>query len=555
MSSNIYLNNVADLFIKTLETELKNSTSKTHVTKEDVVNGELFLEWIKDLNRKKTSNTLQKNDLRRIVYGMKTDFGDAKVKKKAEILEDLVKKKSPKEKMETNMQRAVDCMPKKIWGLESYPISSEKKADQKKNREIISSFSFNLKKNNEIYSYSSKLNCGKVYVAAAKGKRNYMEDRFITTAIKFTSKDQAVHFGDVYAICDGHGGDHTVSYLSENLPSFLSVYLEKNVTDKSLDREEIFKAIKDACELLHNIVLKKDYEDGSTLIMAFKIKGQNGLFVACIGDSTALINRKGTPIPLSIEQKPGFISDQSTSVNLDKPNKYAKELMQNGVKMHKQEESAQEYADFESGKAMVMAYINSTETVHNFKLGNRVNFFLDMARSIGDRSYSKWMKSTPEMFYLELKEDDQLVMHSDGIAAYPHAIASVLETEKRNNVPEQEVVEFLVQNSIFRGDNVTAMIVDFDGVSKNSPIAPPSIPISVAYNAGFGHKLTLRGDWDGWKDDIEMRWTEGNVWIADVKPRGKNAAFKVLLDGKTWEQGANHTAKAGEPIRIQNINF
>lgn len=88
--------------------------------------------------------------------------------------------------------------------------------------------------------------------------------------------------------------------------------------------------------------------------------------------------------------------------------------------------------------------------------------------------------------------------------------------------------------------------------------APPTVPItfSVPFEVAFGQSLRLVGSDEamgGWEIDsaVDMTWSEGHVWTADVAlPVGATAEFKLVLsipgEAPVWEHTANRTITVPE---------
>lgn len=73
--------------------------------------------------------------------------------------------------------------------------------------------------------------------------------------------------------------------------------------------------------------------------------------------------------------------------------------------------------------------------------------------------------------------------------------------------------------------------------------------IKVHYNAGWGRKITIRGDGDpfNWEEGVEAVWSENDCWTYsfEMEP-GWELEYKVLLDDALWMIGSNQYIQAGE---------
>ncbi len=84
---------------------------------------------------------------------------------------------------------------------------------------------------------------------------------------------------------------------------------------------------------------------------------------------------------------------------------------------------------------------------------------------------------------------------------------------------------------------------------------PVNTIVRIRYDAGWGHRIGLRGTapgWGSWADELDTSWTNGNVWVYETTsiPAGQAFEFKVVLDGNVWEPGANRAAKGGQTIDL-----
>ncbi len=84
----------------------------------------------------------------------------------------------------------------------------------------------------------------------------------------------------------------------------------------------------------------------------------------------------------------------------------------------------------------------------------------------------------------------------------------------------------------------------------------------ATYDVGWGHRLCIRGNTPplSWSRGIEMRWTEGNVWVweTDSYPADVEIEFKVLIDDNRWEivddqPFKNQKAKGGATTEITPV--
>ena len=134
-------------------------------------------------------------------------------------------------------------------------------------------------------SYAPTITCG---VSARQGRRPTMEDRH---TIKQLS--EGLHFFGVY---DGHGGTRAADFTRDNLHQNFSQ--AKNGTVRERLTHAPLKTDKDFLEQC------KDDESGTTAVVAVVDTYVNKLFVANVGDSRAILTRKGKVLLVTKDHKP-----------------------------------------------------------------------------------------------------------------------------------------------------------------------------------------------------------------------------------------------------------
>jgi len=133
----------------------------------------------------------------------------------------------------------------------------------------------------------------KAELAACQGKRKTMEDEHIAQLLTIPSLDKQI---PLFGLFDGHGGKQAAQFLKENLPHYLTHYLEKF----GLDDTGIWNALKHTfIELDHDFTLPRS---GSTAAVALII--DNHIWIANLGDSRAILSAPKTAIQLSEDAKP-----------------------------------------------------------------------------------------------------------------------------------------------------------------------------------------------------------------------------------------------------------
>ncbi|MBS0649627.1 MAG: protein serine/threonine phosphatase 2C family protein [Verrucomicrobia bacterium] len=366
-------------------------------------------------------------------------------------------------RLEKHNRRAFDLMPKANTPYRHYPHTPEHKASflslRTANRSPVK-FS-NGPFQDQIYSETRPLSSSVVNVACAQGRKNTMEDRFLAVTLHFQANGKTCS-ADLFGVFDGHGGSETVEFVISNLENFLQKQLERRLQDKAPNEDDIFYALREAVLMAHQQCVSKELRGGTTAIFGFKLTDSHEIWTANVGDSSAILDRTGEAIPMSIEQKPLYLPDSSVeNAPSYVPNKYAKDLLKKDVFLN----NGKNITDQElfEGKKMVMTSLGKDdENTHRLVLGIPNKLHLDMSRSIGDVSLDNWKKCTPEVFKQTLQPGDLLILHSDGVKALPRTTIGIIETEKQQGIPTKETLENLVQAAIRDKDNVCAMIVSFN---------------------------------------------------------------------------------------------
>nr|AQV11978.1 PP2C [Tamarix hispida] len=140
----------------------------------------------------------------------------------------------------------------------------------------------------------SHLNAVKYGFSLVKGKANHpMEDYHVAKFVQTRG-----HELGLFAIFDGHLGDTVPAYLQKHL--FSNILKEENFwNDPSTSISKAYE-ITDQAILSHSPDLGRG---GSTAVTAILIDGQK-LFVANVGDSRAVLSRRGQAIQMSTDHEP-----------------------------------------------------------------------------------------------------------------------------------------------------------------------------------------------------------------------------------------------------------
>jgi len=198
-----------------------------------------------------------------------------------------------------------------------------------------------------------------------RGRRNYMEDRFVIEHMGSTSKNkESSEPISLLAVFDGHGGSAASQFCSD----WFSSYVRKR---NEHFPENLSVAMKNAFTKIDNDFVSSGCFDGTTAC-AVTIAGKH---VVCgnAGDSRAIIiKRDGTVVPLSQDHKPDR-NDETKRIN-----------------------------DL------------GGRVIHWGRW--RVEGVLAVSRSIGDVKLKPYVTAEPDIVEHEIGEDDMfLVVASDGV--------------------------------------------------------------------------------------------------------------------------------------------
>ncbi|KAF7816969.1 putative protein phosphatase 2C 10 isoform X1 [Senna tora] len=239
-----------------------------------------------------------------------------------------------------------------------------------------------------------------------KGKANHpMEDYHVAKFVNIQGKELGL-----FAIYDGHLGERVPAYLQKNL--FSNILKEEEFWDNPTG------SISKAYEMTDQAILSRSSDlgrGGSTAVTAILINGQR-LCVANVGDSRAVLSRKGQAVQMttdhepntergSIETKGGFVSN----IPGDVP---------------------------------------------------RVNGQLAVSRAFGDKSLKSHLRSDPDVQTVDIDVDtDILILASDGLWKVMHnqeAVDIARRTKDPLKAAKQLTAEALKRDS---KDDISCVVV------------------------------------------------------------------------------------------------
>lgn len=242
--------------------------------------------------------------------------------------------------------------------------------------------------------------------ASQKGRRRYMEDTF--RAVPMVGDDARRGF---FGVFDGHGGRKAADFAAEYLAEFATRGINSLDEVGNVFTEAFLNADKQFCETAE----KEGLGDGTTAVVAYLRDGK--MIVANVGDSRAVLSRGGLATAVTEDHKP---------------------------------ESEREQRRIESKGGTV------------FHLGRwRVEGVLAVTRAIGDKDLKKCVTAHPDVFEIDLTDQDELlIMASDGLW---DVLSNQEVVDIAHNHDDLGVAcDTLVKTAISRGsnDNVSAVIVN-----------------------------------------------------------------------------------------------
>ncbi|XP_047337387.1 probable protein phosphatase 2C 9 [Impatiens glandulifera] len=241
-----------------------------------------------------------------------------------------------------------------------------------------------------------------------KGKANHpMEDFHVAEFVQNDGRELGL-----FAIYDGHLGDAVPSYLQKHL--FSNILSEEEFW--SDPNRAIGKAYErtDQAILSHNPDLGRG---GSTAVNVIVISGRQ-IWVANVGDSRAVLSRKGQAIQLTIDHEPNT-----------------------------ERGSIENRGGFVSNMPGDVA---------------RVNGQLAVSRAFGDKNLKTHLRSDPDITNADINKDiDLLILASDGlwkVMSNQEAVDIAMKIKDEQKAAKQLVAEALNKDS---KDDISCIVVRF----------------------------------------------------------------------------------------------
>jgi len=252
-------------------------------------------------------------------------------------------------------------------------------------------------------------------IQAIKGKRRYMEDTYCAFP-NLNGDPGEAYFG----VFDGHGGRKAADFAAEHLYEYIAAdeWFDTNVA------EAVGQAFLKADKHFVEIAESQELRDGTTAVAAYIRHGQ--LWVANVGDSRAVLSKKGVAMALSEDHRPDRVSEQQRIENRG-------------------------------------------GTV--FQMGSwRVEGVLAVTRAIGDKDLKKCVTAHPHIKELQLEEGDELlVMATDGLWDVM-SNQEVIDEAKKHDSPS-EAASALANEAFARGsgDNISVLVVNTQEFVVSTP--------------------------------------------------------------------------------------
>jgi protein phosphatase 1L len=241
-----------------------------------------------------------------------------------------------------------------------------------------------------------------------KGKANHpMEDYHVAKFVQHNGRELGL-----FAIYDGHLGDSVPAYLQKNL--FANILKEEEFwTDPQRSISKAYERT-DESVLTHTPDLGRG---GSTAVTAILINGKQ-LWVANVGDSRAVLSRRGQAIQLSIDHEPNT-----------------------------ERSSIENRGGFVSNMPGDVA---------------RVNGQLAVSRAFGDRNLKSHLRCDPDVTNADIDaSSDFLILASDGlwkVMSNQESVDVAVKIRDPQKAAKQLVIEALRRES---KDDISCIVVRF----------------------------------------------------------------------------------------------
>ncbi|KAI5661392.1 hypothetical protein M9H77_20715 [Catharanthus roseus] len=269
-----------------------------------------------------------------------------------------------------------------------------------------------------------------------KGKANHpMEDYHVAKFVQFQGRELGL-----FAIYDGHLGDSVPAYLQKHL--FQNILKEEEFwTDPNRSISKAYERTDQAI-LSHNPDLGRG---GSTAVTAILINASE-LWVANVGDSRAILSKRGQAIQMTIDHEPntergsiedrgGFVSNMPGAVSL-----------------------------MFSLRSLVLYIQRALSIKVSLDPGDvaRVNGQLAVSRAFGDKNLKSHLRSDPDVTNANIDNSTELlILASDGlwkVMSNQEAVDIARKTRDPQKAAKQLAMEAVHRES---KDDISCIVVRF----------------------------------------------------------------------------------------------
>jgi len=254
-------------------------------------------------------------------------------------------------------------------------------------------------------------------ISMKKCHRKTMEDRATVEKL-----DENTTF---YGVYDGHRNSYTSEYLQKNLHNLIHDHPEFQRNPQQAIKEGIYKIDQEVCRNQDKLNL----QGGSTAMCA--VVNSDKMYLANVGDCKTVVIKKGDFMTLNKEH---LASDEEEKKTIE---------ARGGVIFQKK---------YSSGRVRAL-----------------VQGSLEITRSIGDRSYKKYISCEPDMYEYQFTDDDEyIIMGSDGFWKEMNEEETLKYTRRygRGEGLSKYLIEEATSRKNFNVDNITLIVIDLKKLSK-----------------------------------------------------------------------------------------
>ncbi|CAO2838594.1 unnamed protein product [Amaranthus hypochondriacus] len=281
------------------------------------------------------------------------------------------------------------------------------------------------------------------------------------------------------AVFDGHGGSSSVQFLREELYKECAQTLQGELLLSGKDLDAIRNAIREAFENVDSRLLKflaeKDEKDESGATATVMLVGKNRLYIAHLGDSSAVLARSGKAEVLTDAHRP-YGSNKASLQEIKRINE-AGGWINNG-RICGDIAVSRAFGDIRfKTKKNEMVEEGVMEGRWSQKFASRVKFNDDL------------VVARPDISHVVLGSDAELVvLASDGLWDYINSseVVSIVRNELRQHGNVQRACESLANTALDRRsqDNISIIIADL-GKTDWQNLPPDQQNVMLEFGQAF----------------------------------------------------------------------